>query len=164
MKPDEAILPNVFQNRSSSTREAAPPEEPEPFLEEPEPSQTDPETSSGLLSEQIKIQRCRTIRQSLYMPQMWFRIRGKIHQGWSCSCSYQTFNAVHLSSTCCPDEKSKEHESNIIKGSLQLSIHCMFCSGLQRLIIAYAHSSTNKVPLHCKMFNRKSYYIITYWC
>jgi len=40
MKPDEAILPNVFQNRSSSTREAAPPEEPEPFLEEPEPSQT----------------------------------------------------------------------------------------------------------------------------
>jgi hypothetical protein len=38
-------LPNVFQNDSTSTREATPPEEPEPepFLEEPEPCQTGPE-------------------------------------------------------------------------------------------------------------------------
>jgi hypothetical protein len=40
----EAVLPNIFQNGSNSTREAAPPEEPElePFLEEPEPCQTRP--------------------------------------------------------------------------------------------------------------------------
>jgi hypothetical protein len=38
----EAVLPNVCQNGSNSTREATPPEEPEPepFLEEPEPCQT----------------------------------------------------------------------------------------------------------------------------
>jgi len=41
----EAVLPNVFQNGSNSTREAAPPEESElqPFLEEPEACQTRPE-------------------------------------------------------------------------------------------------------------------------
>ena len=40
----EAILPNIFENGSSSIREDAPPEEPEPelFSEEPEPCQTDP--------------------------------------------------------------------------------------------------------------------------
>jgi hypothetical protein len=40
----EAVLPNVFQNGSNSTREATPPEEPEPepFFEEPEPCQTGP--------------------------------------------------------------------------------------------------------------------------
>jgi hypothetical protein len=37
-------LPNVFLKRLNSTREATPPEEPEPepFLEEPEPCQTGP--------------------------------------------------------------------------------------------------------------------------
>ena len=51
-----AVLPNGFQNDSSSIREAAPPEEPEPFLEESELCQTDPlynmatiETTSGFL-------------------------------------------------------------------------------------------------------------------
>ena len=36
-------MPNVFENDSSSIREAAPPEEPEPelFSEEPEPCQID---------------------------------------------------------------------------------------------------------------------------
>jgi hypothetical protein len=40
----EAVLPNVFQNGSNSTREATPTAEPEPelFLEEPEPCQTGP--------------------------------------------------------------------------------------------------------------------------
>ena len=40
----EAVLPNIFQNGSNSTREAAPSEEPEPelFLEEPKPCQTGP--------------------------------------------------------------------------------------------------------------------------
>ena len=40
----EAVMPNVLQNDSSSTREAAPSEEPEPelFLKEPEPGQTAP--------------------------------------------------------------------------------------------------------------------------
>jgi len=40
----EAVLPNVSQNSSSSTREAAPPEEPEPelFLKELELCQTGP--------------------------------------------------------------------------------------------------------------------------
>jgi len=40
----EAVLPNVFQNSSSSTKKAAPPEEPEPglFLKEPELCQTGP--------------------------------------------------------------------------------------------------------------------------
>jgi len=42
-------LPNVFQNGSSSTKEAAPPKEPELelFLEEPEPCQTGPELPPG---------------------------------------------------------------------------------------------------------------------
>jgi len=40
----EAVLPNALQNGSSSTREAAPQEKPEPelFLVEPEPCQTGP--------------------------------------------------------------------------------------------------------------------------
>jgi len=40
----EAVWPNALQNGFSSTREAAPPEkpEPEPFLVEPEPCQTHP--------------------------------------------------------------------------------------------------------------------------
>jgi len=40
----EAVLPNALQNGSSSTRETAPPEKPEPelFLVEPEPCQTGP--------------------------------------------------------------------------------------------------------------------------
>jgi hypothetical protein len=40
----EAVLPNIFQNGSNSTREATPPEEsePKPFFEEPEPCQTGP--------------------------------------------------------------------------------------------------------------------------
>ena len=40
----EAVLSNIFENGSSSIREAAPPEEPEPelFSEEPEPRQTGP--------------------------------------------------------------------------------------------------------------------------
>ena len=40
----EAVLPNIFQNGSNSTREAAPSEKPEPelFLEDPEPCQTGP--------------------------------------------------------------------------------------------------------------------------
>jgi hypothetical protein len=38
----EAVLPNIFQNGSNSTREATPSEESEPFLEEPEPCQTGP--------------------------------------------------------------------------------------------------------------------------
>jgi hypothetical protein len=38
----EAVLPNVFQNGSNSTREVTPPAEPELFLEEPEPCQTGP--------------------------------------------------------------------------------------------------------------------------
>ena len=38
----EAVLPNVSQNSSSSTREAAPPEKPELFLKEPELCQTGP--------------------------------------------------------------------------------------------------------------------------
>ena len=39
-----AVLPNNFQNGFCSTREVAPPKEPEleSFLEEPEPCQTDP--------------------------------------------------------------------------------------------------------------------------
>ena len=43
----EAVLPNTLQNGSSSTREAAPPEKPEPelFLEESEPCQTDPKSN-----------------------------------------------------------------------------------------------------------------------
>ena len=42
----EVVLPNVFQNGSNSTREAAPSEEPEPelFLEELEPCQTGPDS------------------------------------------------------------------------------------------------------------------------
>ena len=43
-QPGEAVLPNIFQNDSNSTKEATPPEEPEAelFLEKPEPCQTDP--------------------------------------------------------------------------------------------------------------------------
>jgi hypothetical protein len=44
----EAVLPNVFQNGSNSTKEATPSEEPEPepFSEEPEPCQTGPEPTT----------------------------------------------------------------------------------------------------------------------
>jgi len=40
----EAVLPNGLQNDFSSTKEVAPPEEPEPepFLKEPKPCQTGP--------------------------------------------------------------------------------------------------------------------------
>jgi hypothetical protein len=49
----EAVLPNVFQNDSSSIRKAASPEEPEPepepFLEQ-EPCETDPKPNYLILS------------------------------------------------------------------------------------------------------------------
>jgi hypothetical protein len=49
----EAVLPNVFQNGSNSTREATPPAEPEPepepFLEEPKPCQTGPNSFPRLI-------------------------------------------------------------------------------------------------------------------
>ena len=54
----EAVLPNVFQN-ASSTKEAAPPKKPEPelFLEEPEPCQTDSIKASDELPKSIRSSR-----------------------------------------------------------------------------------------------------------
>ena len=47
-KTEGVVLPNVFQNSFSSSRGAAPSEEPEPepFSEEPEPYQTGPKLAA----------------------------------------------------------------------------------------------------------------------